>query len=96
MTIYVKSVTSHGKCAIVDFRDKNDLRAYARELASQRDIWIKSSMNIDDILHELFDVHIVTVLGSVFHCRISRKDAIQAIRDGAKNATFLDVKRRDI
>ena len=96
MTIYVKSVTSHGKCAIVDFRDKNDLRAYARELTSQRDTWITSNMNIDDILHELYDVHIATVLGSVRHTRISRKDAIQAIRDGAINDTWLDVKRKDI
>lgn len=96
MTIYVKSVTSHGDCAIVEFRDKNDLKDYAIERTSRHDTWIKTTMNIDDVLHELYDIHIVTGLGSVTHTRITRKDAIQAIRDGAKNETFLDVKRKEI
>jgi len=96
MTIYVQSVTSNRDYAIVDFYDKNDLINYARERTSRHDIWIKNSMNIDDILNELYDIHIVTGFGSVTHSRITRKDAIQSIRDGAKNETFLDVKRRDI
>lgn len=93
MSIYVQSVTSHSDCAVTQFNDKEDLAIYALEHA---DIWVKSNMNIEDILDALYDTHIVTVMGSVTHSRISRRDAIQAIRDGAKNETFLDVKRREI
>ena len=92
MTIYVKSVTSHGDCAIFEFRDKNDLARFANE----KDIWVKSNMNIENILDELYYTHIIPSTGSVTHWRITRKDAIQAIRDGAKNETFLDVKRKEI
>lgn len=93
MTIYVQSITSNRNYAVTQFNDKEDLATYALEHA---DIWVKSNMNIEDILDELYDTHIVTVMGSVTHSRISRKDAIQAIRDGAKNETFLDVKRKVI
>ena len=93
MTIYVKSVTSHGDCAIFEFLDKKDLARYANEKA---DIWVKSNMNIENVLDELYDTHIIPNTGSVTHTRITRKDAIQAIRDGAKNETFLDVKRKEI
>jgi len=89
MTIYVQSSTSNREYAVTEFSDKNDLAIYASE---KSDIWVKSNMNINDILDELYDTHIVTGMGSVSHSRISRKDAIQAIRDGAKNETFLNVK----
>jgi len=93
MTIYVKSVTSHGDCAIFEFLDKKDLARYASE---KSDIWVKSNMNIEDILDELYDTHIIPSTGSVRHTRISRKDAIQAICDGATNDTWLEVTRREI
>ena len=92
MTIYVKSVTSHGDCAIFEFRDKNDLARFANE----KDIWFKSNMNIENILDELYYTHIIPSTGSVRHTRISRKDAIQAICDGATNDTWLEVTRREI
>ena len=93
MTIYVKSETSNGDCSVVEFSDRQDLARYASEKA---DIWVMSCMTIDDILHELYDTHIVTGLGSVTHTRISREDAIALIQDGAINDTWLDVKRKDI
>jgi hypothetical protein len=93
MTIYVKSVTSNQGRSVVQFSDRQDLARYADIKA---DIWVMSCMTIEDILDELCDTHILPSTGSVTHSRISRKDAIQAIRDGAKNETFLDVKRKEI
>ena len=93
MTIYVRSITANRAVSVVDFNNKEDLSRYAAERA---DIWVKSRMTIEDILDELYDTHISTGTGSVSHCRILRKDAIQAIRDGAKNDTWLNVKRKEI
>ena len=92
MTIYVRSITSNRAVSVVDFNNKEDLARYASERA---DIWVKSRMTIEDILDALYDTHISTVTGSVWHCRILRKDAIQAIRNGAKNHTWLNVKRKE-
>jgi hypothetical protein len=80
MTIYVQSIIA-GKSttSLCSFRDKKDLDSYATE----KGVYVKARMSIQDILSELYDTHICTSSGSVTHRRISLKDAKLVIRSGA-------------
>ena len=78
MTIYIRSsIAGNNQTAICDFADKKDLDQYATE----RGIWVKSTMSISDILEELYDKHICTNGGSVTHRRISLKDAKSQLKN---------------
>jgi hypothetical protein len=84
--IYINSTIS-GKFGdnICQFSDKRDLLSYACERGIYSNYW----ENIPTILDALYDTHITTNFGSVTHQRISRIDAIKAIKNGATNHTFL-------
>lgn len=91
--IYIKSITSSGGISVYQFTNKEDLVRYT---IRRIDIDIHYKDTIADILDELYDVHISSGIGSVYHTRISRLDAIKAIKDGAVNDTWLNVKKRNI
>lgn len=86
--IYIKSITTSGGISVTQFTNKEDLVRYT---IRRIDIDIHYKDTIADILDELYDVHISAGIGSVTHSRISRVDAIKAIKDGAKNNTWLEV-----
>tara|TARA_R110001632_G_scaffold15836_1_gene51900 strand:+ start:5500 stop:5790 length:291 start_codon:yes stop_codon:yes gene_type:complete len=80
--IYVITYQAGRGRIVTTFNDRADLRQYANAVLIETDRWISSRDTIDDISDKLEDFGMGR--GSRSHCRISRADAIEAIRDGAE------------
>ena len=70
---------------ISDFSGKPDLYTYVDEILSCTDDHALASDSISDLLEKLYDRG--PGRGQRYHRRVSRKDAIEAIRAGATNQT---------
>ncbi len=87
--IYILTTEAGGRTrdTVASFAGRSDLMQYAHDVLSCSSIIIGSRDTIDDLCDKLADQGMGR--GSRSHRRISRADAVVAIRQGANNLTLI-------
>ena len=86
--IYVATnVHGQGVTVVTGFNGKDDLIAYADNILACTDTRVNYSDSIATVCDKLFDMG--PGYGARHHARVSRKEAIELIRGGAADRTWL-------